>query len=72
MYCENGEAGPAAKKLHEAIGEAIRGPGEDRFSWRYEVTFPDVPEAQVNGSNMTAKDGVEVKVEELQEVDAVV
>lgn len=71
VYCENGEAGPAAKKLNETIGEAIRGPGEDRFGWRYDVTFPDVAEAQVNGSAMNAKDGVEVKVEELQAVGVV-
>ncbi|KAF1936888.1 branched-chain amino acid aminotransferase II [Clathrospora elynae] len=71
VYCENGEAGPAAKKLNEAIGEAIRGSGEDRFGWRYEVTFPDEVEAEVNGSAMTAKDGAEVKVEELQAVGAV-
>ncbi|KAE8841809.1 hypothetical protein HRS9122_05935 [Pyrenophora teres f. teres] len=72
VYCENGEAGPAAKKLNEAIGQAIRGVDEDRFGWRYEITFPDEAEVQVNGHAVTAKDEVEVKVEELQEVDDVV
>ena len=66
VYCENGEAGPAAKKLNEAIGRAIRGTGEDSFGWRYEVTFPDDVEAGVNGTALTAKDVAEVTVEELQ------
>lgn len=65
VYCENGEAGPAAKKLNEVIGDSIRGTGEDRFGWRYEVTFPDEIEVKVSGDIVTAKDGVEVQVEEL-------
>lgn len=65
VYCENGEAGPAAKKLNEAIGEAIRGTGENRFGWRHEVTFPDEVDT------VTSKDEAEVKVVELQAVGAV-
>ena len=71
VYCEDGKAGPAAMKLNEAIGEAIRGTEEDRFGWRYEVAFPDVVGAEVSESAMTAKDGAEIKVEELQAVGAV-
>lgn len=65
VYCENGEAGPAAKKLNEVIGEAIRGSGEDRFGWRYEVTFLDEVDAKVNGGDIAAKKRTEVKIEEL-------
>jgi branched-chain amino acid aminotransferase len=69
VYCSDGEAGPLAKSLNEDIGEAIRGAGEDRFGWRYEVTFLDEAEDEVE-SALGSKDGTEVKIEDLQVLSA--
>ena len=65
VYCESGEAGSAAKRLNDAIGEAIRGTTEDKFGWRHEVAFTD--EVEVDA----AKDDVKVETEELQAVGVV-
>ncbi|KAH3911146.1 hypothetical protein HBI56_235900 [Parastagonospora nodorum] len=65
VYCENGDARPVAKRLNEDIGEAIRGAGENRFGWRYEVTFPDEAEDEVE-SALAFKVGIEVKIEDIQ------